>query len=72
MKNIDRIKVLEYSIKTTTSLCTKIHLENELQILKDNNMKQPDNKRTEIEWTSYLACSYAEGFCEGEDALNNN
>jgi hypothetical protein len=21
-----------------------------------------------IEWNSYLACAYAEGFCEGEDA----
>lgn len=26
------------------------------------------NKRTEIEWTPYLACAYAEGFCEGEVA----
>ena len=26
------------------------------------------NKRTEIEWTPYLACAYAESFCEGEDA----
>lgn len=26
------------------------------------------NPRTEIEWTSYLATAYAEGFCEGEDA----
>lgn len=33
-------------------------------------MKQPDNKRTEIEWTSYLACAYSEGFCEGEDATD--
>ena len=26
------------------------------------------NPRTTIEWTSYLATAYAEGFCEGEDA----
>jgi hypothetical protein len=26
------------------------------------------NKRTNIEWTSYLACAYAEGFGEGENA----
>ena len=26
------------------------------------------NKKTEIEWTPYLASAYAEGFCEGEDA----
>lgn len=26
------------------------------------------NQRTNIEWTSYLACAYAEGFCEGENA----
>ena len=26
------------------------------------------NNRTKIEWTSYLAISYAEGFCEGENA----
>jgi len=31
-------------------------------------MKQPKNKRTKIEWTSYLACAYAEGFCEGDGA----
>ena len=30
-------------------------------------MKQPSNKRTDIEWTSYLACAHAEGFCEGDD-----
>jgi len=23
---------------------------------------------TKIKWTSYLACAYAEGFCEGEGA----
>ena len=27
-----------------------------------------NEKRTEIEWTSYLATAYVEGFCEGEDA----
>ena len=26
------------------------------------------NQRTGKEWTSYLATAYAEGFCEGEDA----
>ena len=26
------------------------------------------NPRTTIEWTSYLATAYAEGFCEGENA----
>ena len=26
------------------------------------------NQRSTIEWTSYLATAYAEGFCEGEDA----
>lgn len=26
------------------------------------------NQRSEIEWTSYLATAYAEGFCEGENA----
>lgn len=26
------------------------------------------NPRTTIEWTSYLATAYAEGFCEGEGA----
>jgi hypothetical protein len=25
------------------------------------------NQRTKIEWTSYLATAYTEGFCEGED-----
>lgn len=30
-----RIKVLEYSIKITTSLCTKIVLEQELERLKN-------------------------------------
>jgi len=24
--------------------------------------------KTKIEWTPYLACAYAEGFCEGEGA----
>jgi hypothetical protein len=32
-KDMDRIEVLEYSIKTTTSLATKIHLEAELDKL---------------------------------------
>ena len=26
------------------------------------------NQRTNIEWTPYLACAYAEGFCEGANA----
>ena len=26
------------------------------------------NQRSKIEWTSYLATAYAEGFCEGENA----
>lgn len=26
------------------------------------------NQRSNIEWNSYLACAYAEGFCEGEGA----
>jgi hypothetical protein len=26
------------------------------------------NQKTNIEWTSYLATAYAEGFCEGEDS----
>jgi len=26
------------------------------------------NQRSEINWTSYLATAYAEGFCEGENA----
>ena len=26
------------------------------------------NQKSEIEWTSYLATAYAEGFCEGEGA----
>lgn len=26
------------------------------------------NQKTNIEWTPYLACAYAEGFNEGEDA----
>jgi hypothetical protein len=26
------------------------------------------NQRTNIEWTPYLATAYAEGFCEGENA----
>ena len=29
-----------------------------------NTMSTP----TKIEWNSYLACAYAEGFCEGEGA----
>ena len=33
-RNKKRIEVLEYSIKTTTSLATKIHLESELNELK--------------------------------------
>lgn len=33
-------------------------------------MEQPNDKRTEIEWTSYLACAYAEGFCEGDEATD--
>lgn len=28
------------------------------------------DKRTNIEWTPYLATAYAEGFCEGEGASN--
>ena len=32
-------------------------------------LKTPkDNQRTNIEWNSYLATAYAEGFCEGEGA----
>lgn len=27
-----------------------------------------ENKRTNIEWDSYKASAYAEGFCEGENA----
>jgi len=27
-----------------------------------------DNQRTNIEWSTYLATAYAEGFCEGEGA----
>lgn len=34
---------------------------------KEKIVKLP-NPRTEIEWTSYLATAYAEGFCEGENA----
>ena len=26
------------------------------------------NKQTKIKWTPYLATAYAEGFCEGENA----
>ena len=26
------------------------------------------NQRTKVQWTSYLASAYAEGFCEGENA----
>ena len=26
------------------------------------------NQRTDMKWTSYLATAYAEGFCEGENA----
>jgi hypothetical protein len=33
-EDMNRIEVLEYSIKTTTSLATKIHLEAELDKLK--------------------------------------
>lgn len=29
---------------------------------------QPNDQRTNIIWTSYLACAYAEQFCEGENA----
>jgi hypothetical protein len=32
-------------------------------------IKLPNQKST-IEWNSYLATAYAEGFCEGEDATN--
>jgi hypothetical protein len=28
------------------------------------------NQRTKIQWTSYLACAYAEGFGEGECATD--
>ena len=35
--------------------------------MSDTLIKLP-NQRSEIEWTSYLAAAYAEGFCEGEDA----
>ena len=28
------------------------------------------NQRTEVVWDDYLACAYAEGFAEGEDASN--
>ena len=27
--------------------------------------------RTKIKWNSYLACAYAEGFCEGENATED-
>lgn len=33
-------------------------------------MIEINDKRTNIEWTSYLASAYAEGFCEGEDATD--
>ena len=33
----------------------------------DTIIKLP-NQISEIEWTSYLATAYAEGFCEGEGA----
>ncbi len=35
---------------------------------KTNTIIKLPNQRTKIEWTSYLATAYAEGFCEGEDA----
>lgn len=28
----------------------------------------PEDVKTETVWTPYLACAYAEGFCEGEGA----
>ena len=38
-----------------------------MTIISKEEIKLP-NQRSEIEWTSYLATAYAEGFCEGEDA----
>lgn len=34
--------------------------------MSDTLIKLP-NQRSKIEWTSYLATAYTEGFCEGED-----
>jgi len=32
-------------------------------------LNSPENlNKSKIQWTSYLACAYAEGFCEGEGA----
>ena len=31
-------------------------------------IKSGINQRTDIKWNPYLACAYAEGFCEGGDA----
>lgn len=34
-------------------------------------MENSTNQQTEIKWTPYLASAYAEGFCEGEDATED-
>ena len=31
-------------------------------------MQRLENQRTEIKWTPYLSTAYAEGFCEGDNA----
>ena len=32
-------------------------------------LNSPENlNKSKIQWTGYLACAYAEGFCEGENA----
>jgi len=32
-------------------------------------LNSPENlNKSKIQWTGYLACAYAEGFCEGEGA----
>ena len=33
-----------------------------------NKVIKIENQKSTIEWTSYLATAYAEGFCEGEGA----
>lgn len=43
---------------------------NNLEIAKET-LKRKNRYYTNIKWTSYLATAYAEGFCEGENATED-
>ena len=40
-------------------------------MLKNKKIIFEERYRTKIKWTPYKACAYAEGFCEGENATED-